>query len=394
MLTSQGFASLVAGGVAIVIGRMFGVIELFVIGAAFFAAVVVGAVLLFLRRPKIRADRWIHPRVLVAGDTGRVDIHVHQQGRRRSSSFELAETVRRSQDAEQVARLQVAPLAAGSTTAAGYHVPTSKRGVIEVGPLVAEAFDPLGVVRHRRGVAGPDTVVVAPRTHLLDMPRLGQGVLGRELLNQARRLGPGEFHSLRDYVEGDEPRSIHWRASARSEDLIVKQHSIEGLRRCTVVLDVAASSYTDADGFERAVTAAASLVHSADRAGLTTRFVAAGGIDLRGPEVGANTLRFLARVEVGEERPLAAERDPGEGLGMVVAVTGTRRSAGWRAAQAMIDPTLTAVCVTTDEPPRGGLVIGARTEDEFLQSWRSLTGRGRIDLIRSGTPSGREPQPA
>jgi hypothetical protein len=79
---------------------------------------------------------------------------------------------------------------------------------------------------------------------------------------------------------------------------------------------------------------------------------------------------------------------------MVVAVTGTRRSAGWRAAQAMIDPTLTAVCVTTDEPPRGGLVIGARTEDEFLQSWRSLTGRGRIDLIRSGTPSGREPQPA
>ena len=32
----------------------------------------------------------------------------------------------------------------------------------------------------------------------------------------AQRIGPGEFHSLREYVTGDEPRSIHWRASARS----------------------------------------------------------------------------------------------------------------------------------------------------------------------------------
>ena len=69
------------------------------------------------------------------------------------------------------------------------------------------------------------------------MPSLGQGVLGRHLLALAQRLGPGEFHSLRDYVDGDEPRTIHWRASARSETLKVRQHSVEGLRRCIVVLD-------------------------------------------------------------------------------------------------------------------------------------------------------------
>ncbi len=47
------------------------------------------------------------------------------------------------------------------------------------------------------------------------MPELGDGILGRHLLAQSVRLGPGEFHSLREYVPGDEPRTIHWRASAR-----------------------------------------------------------------------------------------------------------------------------------------------------------------------------------
>ena len=101
------------------------------------------------------------------------------------------------------------------------------------------------------------------------MPQLGQGVLGRHLLSLAQRLGPGDFHSLRDYVEGDEPRSIHWRASARSEELKVRQDTVEGLRRCVVLLDQhVPSGDAGAEAFERAVTVAASIVHSADRAGL------------------------------------------------------------------------------------------------------------------------------
>ena len=76
-------------------------------------------------------------------------------------------------------------------------------------------------------------------------------------------------------------RSISWKASARSEDLLVKEFTVEGLRRCTVLLDSAARAYADRAGFERAVTVAASIVNSADRAGLTTRFVSNGDIDLQ-----------------------------------------------------------------------------------------------------------------
>ena len=39
----------------------------------------------------------------------------------------------------------------------------------------------------------------------------------------SRRSGDQHFHALRDYVLGDEPRSVHWRSSARAGKLVVRQ---------------------------------------------------------------------------------------------------------------------------------------------------------------------------
>jgi uncharacterized protein (DUF58 family) len=199
----------------------------------------------------------------------------------------------------------------------------------------------------------------------------------------ARRLGPGDFHGLREYVDGDEPRSIHWKASARSETLLVKEHTTEGLRRCTIVLDTAATTYTDEDGFERAVTAAASLVHSADRAGLSTRFVTPGGIDLRGPEVAANTLRLLAGIDPSIDSFRSIDHDPGEGLGLLIVISATRSSPSVKIAHSILDPTQTAVSVVTGDAARSPLDVPARTEREFITSWQALTGRGRLDVQAS-----------
>ena len=69
------------------------------------------------------------------------------------------------------------------------------------------------------------------------------------------------------------------------------------------------------------MTVAASIVHSADQAGLTTRFVTTDGADIRGPDVAAQTLHLLARITPGERAALPVERDPGEGLGLVVVIT-------------------------------------------------------------------------
>lgn len=376
MLTRQGWNCLAAGIIAIVIGRIFAIVELFVIGAGFLVAVMVALLFVRLRRPRVSATRWVHPTVLVAGDTGRVDLRLEYQGTIRSTSFELAERVSRANATDDVARLSVAPLAPGTRSSAGYQLPTTVRGIVQLGPLGVEIRDPLGIATTTAVAAGTDSVTVAPRTYLLKMPVLGQGQLGRHLVVQARRLGQGEFHGLRTYVDGDEPRSIDWKASARSENLFVKEHTVEGLKRCTVVFDANPTSYLDADGFERGVTAAASLVHSSEQAGLTTRFVTSGGIDLRGPETVANTLSVLARIEPDSSPLGQLDRDPGEGLGLIILVTGSHGSAGWRAIQTIVDPTLTTIGVTTDVRPRSAIGVSARSEVEFLDTWSAINGVG------------------
>jgi len=376
VLTRQGGVVVGAGVVAIVIGRFFGIIELYVIGAGFIASAAVAAAYVAVRRPRVQANRWIHPTVLVVGDTGHVDIRLQHSGTLATAAFVLEEPVTRTMTEDHVARLPVPSLRAGSVSSSGYRVPTTNRGVIELGPLRMIVSDVLGVARSTSVIAGTDEIVVAPRTLTIDMPELGRGRLGRALLESSRRLGPGDFHGLREYAPGDEPRSIHWKASARTDDLMVKEFTVEGLHRCTVVFDPAPGAHDTSASFEHGVTAAASLVSSAVRAGLNTRFVTAGGIDLRGPEVVHTTQRVLARIEPSD-RPLAViDNDMTDGLALVVVVTGSHHAASWRTSAAIADPTITRVLVATNGDLSGAsLAVSARSEDEFVTAWQAIVNQ-------------------
>jgi uncharacterized protein (DUF58 family) len=375
-ITRQGVSVCIAGVAALVVGRVFGIVELYVIGAACFAAVVVAATTVWTRRPRIEASRWIHPSLLVAGDTGRVDVAIEHGGRVRSAPFVLEEPVRRTNTDDHLARLPMSSLRAGSSSTSGYRVPTAARGVIQLGPLRAVTTDVLGLARSSKPVVGIDEIVVAPRTEVLDMPELGRGAVGEALLASSRRLGPGDFHGLREYAVGDEPRSIHWKASARTDELMVREHTVEGLHQCTVVFDPSLQAHGGTANFERGVTAAASLVHSAARSGLNTRFITGGGIDLRGPEVIANTLRVLARIDSGGPAALPPmDTDMTDGLVLLVVVTGTRRAHAWQLAQAISNPTITRLIVTTNDAPPARLAVPARSDAEFVAAWQAVVGR-------------------
>jgi uncharacterized protein (DUF58 family) len=393
-LTRQGAVVVGAGVAAIVIGRIFGIIELYVIGAGFLATAALAIAYVAVRRPRIEANRWIHPAVLVAGDTGHVDIRLHHTGALPTAPFVLEEPVMRTMTEDHVARLPVPSLPAGSVSSSGYRVPTTTRGVVGLGPLRLILTDVLGVARSTSVIAETDEIVVAPRTLAIDMPELGRGRLGRALLESSRRLGPGDFHGLREYASGDEPRSIHWRASARTDDLMVKEFTVEGLHRCTVVFDPAPGVHGSSAGFEHGVTAAASLVSSAMRAGLNTRFVTAGGIDLRGPEVVHTTQRVLARIEPSDLPLAALDNDMADGLVLLVVVTGSHHAASWRTSGAIADPTITRVLVATNGDATGvPLGVSARSEDEFVAAWQAMVGHPVVALAELDAPT-RQPEHA
>ena len=387
MPTRQGWTIAVSAIVAIVVGRVFGIVELFVIGAALAVSVVLAVLVVQLFRPRLRVDRWIHPSMLTVGDVGRVDLTIENQSSVRSPRASLVEPV----GSASSARLTIAALGADQHVDAGYRVPAQRRGVLTIGPATIERHDLLGLAGVTSIAAPAAEVTVAPQTIDIAMPSLGHGVLGRHLLALAQRAGLGEFHSLRDYVAGDEPRSIHWRASARSEELKVRQHEAQGVRRCIVVLDRESASYPDpvdeesTEVFERAITIAASLALSAERSGLTTRFVTGGGIDLRGPDVATHALERLARIETGP--PLGEiDRDPGEGLGLVVVVTSSPDRPAWQQAGRGGDPTLTRIGVFTGSEGTGGgrLTVDASTLEAFRDHWRRLAGTRGLEVHHTG----------
>jgi uncharacterized protein (DUF58 family) len=241
----------------------------------------------------------------------------------------------------------------------------------------ARRRDVLGLASRTFIIPGSSELLVMPQ-HVPARFTLGgsSGRLGDHLRLKAHGQSGSEFHSLREYVQGDDLRRISWKASARSNDLIVKETALEGVKRCTVVLDTDAGAY-DVEGFERAVSAAASLVTGAAAAGLTTRLVAID-TDLRGHDVAATALRWLATVQPGQhDDGVMPPLKSGEGLGIVTVVTSSATSACAALVGSSLGPEETMVVVASQSTAgRRGVqfVVDASSFDAFAESWAVLTG--------------------
>lgn len=115
----------------------------------------------------------------------------------------------------------------------------TRRGDRPAGPVVLRCMGPLGFAGRQRSLAAPWSVRVLPpftsRRHLPSRLARLRELDGRTLL---QRVGAGtEFDSLREYVYGDDVRSIDWRATARASDVIVRTWRPERDRHVLIVID-------------------------------------------------------------------------------------------------------------------------------------------------------------
>jgi len=79
----------------------------------------------------------------------------------------------------------------------------------------------------------PDVRQIARYTVLARRDKLA--TLG---VRRSRKLGTdNEFERLRDYIEGDEPRHMDWRASARRRKLTVRAHQVNQSQRLIFLID-------------------------------------------------------------------------------------------------------------------------------------------------------------
>jgi uncharacterized protein (DUF58 family) len=115
----------------------------------------------------------------------------------------------------------------------------ARRGDQHAAAVTARSIGPLGLAGRQRSTPVPGRVRVLPpflsRRHLpsrLAKLRELDGMLPMLVRGQGT-----EFDSLREYVVGDDVRSIDWRATARRADVVVRTWRPERDRRVVVVLD-------------------------------------------------------------------------------------------------------------------------------------------------------------
>lgn len=168
---------------------------------------------------------------------------------------------------------------AGRVQQTSYRHQFPKRGLYRLSALRLSTKFPFALFRKWRDIAMPADVVVFPALAPVVLEDLRDTLSsGDESSN--RRGRRGEFVGLRPALQGDDARDIHWRATARTGRLMVREQEDEQQRNLVIVLDNARPAEPPRDArddapFERAVSLAAALaVHYAARGfsvGLATR---------------------------------------------------------------------------------------------------------------------------
>ncbi len=157
-----------------------------------------------------------------------------------------------------------------------YEVVPSRRGARTFGAVTVRYASPLGLVARQETFPLPARVDVYPDVHAaraLELLRR-QGRQDARLGSLRVRGGDTEFERLRPYQVGDEIRHVDWRASARRDDVTVRQFQAESNQNVVFALDVGRSMRGDTGGL--------SAIDHALNAALLTADVALRGGDKAG----------------------------------------------------------------------------------------------------------------
>lgn len=258
MFSRQSGVFIFGGLITIAIGRLFGLLELFIMGTALITCVAVAILLVTTQKPNIEINRAVDPPEPEAGQIIEVELSLLT-----SSRIPACDVYETTEDGGRV-HISLAPLPSGQVARASYQIAIHRRGSLNLGPAIVEVADPLGLSRRSKKLGQSTQITVYPQAVDIRLPdpKTGEGELV-DAIKRAIRSQPttSEFRSMREYSMGDDPRRINWKVSAKREDLVVNEYETDIAIDTHITLDTRTRSYS-LEGFERAVSVVASFARS------------------------------------------------------------------------------------------------------------------------------------
>lgn len=201
----------------------------FTLGCAllFFTGIVVLTdVVLLYSRPGLYAERIVADR-LSNGDENNIRIHFTNQYSFAVRCIVLEELPFQFQERNWKRTMQIAR---ESNAVLEYTLTPVMRGLCHFGFVNVFVKSPLGMVQRRYPCAQPVTVNVYPS--YVQMRRYQLAAIGNKLqetgAKRLRKLGHStEFEQIKEYVPGDDYRTVNWKATARNSNLMVNTFTDE-----------------------------------------------------------------------------------------------------------------------------------------------------------------------
>lgn len=213
--------------------------------AALMAAPVLGSVFVMLPRSPMRYEAHLTP--VKAFAPGPLSLSLTSTARRKWAPSRF---VRVFVDGVQTSPTRVRSSGPLSTTK--FRVSPAQRGLHKAGPVIEYFMDPFGCAYKSRVVPLNVKTLVWPEVTSVTIPFDSRAIDSSSSASH-NRSGDDDLDRLRPYVPGDDPRTVHWRSSARRGDLLVRLNVNPPHLHPVVVLDDTSTS------FEITVSAAASL---------------------------------------------------------------------------------------------------------------------------------------
>jgi uncharacterized protein (DUF58 family) len=216
------------------------------------------------------------PANVTLGGTADSVLTVHNSGKRRLRAV-VRDAWQPSAGAENP--VQAAEVPAGERRRLSVRLRPVRRGDLRAPHITVRSLGPLRLAARQKTVHAPGSLRVLPpfnsRRHLPSKLRRLRELDGKAAV-QIRGAGT-EFDSLRDYVRGDDVRSIDWRATARRSAVVVRTWRPERDRRVVIMLDTsrtAAARVNDEPRLDTGIEAALLLGVLAERGGDRVDFFA------------------------------------------------------------------------------------------------------------------------